>query len=78
MRIENAGKSKKIPKNKFVYNNENDEYTCPGGRILLFSGNQKTRNGESLKKYTTDCNDSWIPANTERAQNQNVKFLFKF
>ena len=56
MRIENAGKSKHIPKCQFVYNPETDEYTCPCGRTLRFSSRQKTHNGMSMKKYTTDCN----------------------
>lgn len=57
MRIEKAGKSKYFPKSKFVYNPDTDEYTCPGGRILHFSGCQKIKNDEPLKKYTTDCKD---------------------
>lgn len=57
MRIEKAGKSKYTPKSQFVYNPETDAYTCPRGRILHFSGNQKNNNGEFVKKYTTDCKD---------------------
>jgi transposase len=55
MRIEKAGKTKRFPKGKFVYNVETDEYTCPNGRKLHVSGKQKTHDGKTMTKYTTDC-----------------------
>ena len=72
MRIEKAGKSKYIPKRQFVYNEDTDEYTCPGGRILHFSGNQKTRNNETLKKYTTDCKDCPLHVKCSKAKNRTI------
>jgi transposase len=55
MRIEKAGKTKRFPKGKFVYNVEMDEYTCPNGRKLHVSGKQRSHDGKTMKKYTTDC-----------------------
>ena len=55
MRIEKAGKTKRFPKGKFVYNVETDEYTCPNGRKFHVSGKQKTHDGKTMKKYTADC-----------------------
>jgi len=72
MRIENAGKSKKLPKSQFVYNIETDEYTCPGGRTLHFSGNQKTRKGESKKKYTTDCKDCPLHGKCTKSKHRTI------
>lgn len=52
----NATKDNEFRKEKFIYNGENDEYTCPAGERLRFFENT-SKNGMKYRKYKcTDCN----------------------
>ena len=52
----NATKDNEFRKEKFIYNGETDEYTCPAGNRLRFFENT-SKNGMKYRKYKcTDCN----------------------
>ena len=52
----NATKDNEFRKEKFIYNGETDEYTCPAGDRLRFFENT-SKNGMKYRKYKcTDCN----------------------
>lgn len=52
----NATKNNEFRKEKFIYNGETDEYTCPAGDRLRFFENT-SKNGMKYRKYKcTDCN----------------------
>ena len=52
----NATKNNEFRKEKFIYNGETDEYTCPAGNRLRFFENT-SKNGMKYRKYKcTDCN----------------------
>ena len=49
-------KDNEFRKEKFIYNGETDEYTCPVGDRLRFFENT-SKNGMKYRKYKcTDCN----------------------
>ena len=51
-----AAKDNEFRKEKFIYNGETDEYTCPAGDRLRFFENT-SKNGMKYRKYKcTDCN----------------------
>ena len=52
----NATKDNEFRKEKFIYNGETDEYTCPAGNRLRFFENT-SKNDMKYRKYKcTDCN----------------------
>lgn len=52
----NATKDNEFRKEKFIYNGETDEYTCPAGNRLQFFENT-SKNSMKYRKYKcTDCN----------------------
>ena len=46
----NTTKDNEFRKERFIYNNETDEYACPAGNRLLFFENT-SKNGMKYRKY---------------------------
>ena len=57
-KIEEAGKKKYFPKNKFMYDESANRYTCPMGRLLSHQQRQKVKDGIYVHVYyakESDC-----------------------
>jgi len=57
-KIEEAGKKKYFPKNKFMYDEQANRYTCPMGKLLSHQQRQKVKAGVYVQVYyakESDC-----------------------
>jgi len=57
--IETHGRPKYYPKSRFRYDRENDWYTCPAGRRMIFVRIQKDSKNQPLRLYRGNC--AWCP-----------------
>ena len=70
LKIEEAGKKKYFSKNKFTYDTPNDQYTCPGGKMLTHQNRQKMKDGSFVELYMakeSDCKECTLKAKCTKA-----------
>ncbi len=67
----NATKDNEFRKEKFIYNGETDEYTCPAGNRFRFFENT-SKNGMTYRKYNKDCTTSSSGRTIQRWVHEDV------
>jgi len=77
----NSTKANEFRKEKFIYNSDDDTYTCPGGKKLLFFENT-SKNGMkyrkykcvncSVCKYQKNCTSSKTGRTLQRWEHENI------
>jgi transposase len=78
MRRHKALKDQLFTKDDFIYDRSSDRFTCPAGKILKYSGNQKLANTEGRRYISSrsNCNECLLRDKCVRSDTTRYRTLY--
>lgn len=57
----------------FLYDEENDQFTCPGGKLLKYVGTEKQRRRKNYRPRRTDCRACLLKSQCTQSDRRHLK-----
>lgn len=58
---------------EFVYDEENDQFTCPGGKVLKYVGTEKQRRRKNYRARRSDCRECPLRSQCTQSVRRHLK-----